>query len=106
MPFTLPPVAPHPYAPGRAGTPRRRFLGGALAAAAACAFGPLSPLLRAADLPAPHQPADPHRFALLSDIHVAADPGQIGHGVNMFDNLKRVCAEVLAAPTPPGRRLH
>jgi Icc protein len=70
---------------------RRRFLHGALVSATALAF-PRS--LLAAD-------ADPHRFALLSDPHLAADPATVHSGVNMTDHFRSVTAEVLARDAKP-----
>ncbi|HLX61940.1 MAG TPA: metallophosphoesterase [Planctomycetota bacterium] len=40
---------------------------------------------------------DPHRFFLLSDTHIAADPKTNKGPVNMHDNLKQVCGELLEA---------
>ena len=70
MPVYLPP------------TSRRRFLAGSLATAAAVLF---RDGLFAADPVA----ADPHRFALLSDVHIAADRAKVSRGVNMADNLAK-----------------
>jgi 3',5'-cyclic-AMP phosphodiesterase len=83
MPITLPPLS------------RRRFLAGSLAAGAGLLLR--SPWLGAADAPA----TDPHRFALLSDLHVAADPAVVARGVNMFNNMKQASAEVLALDPRP-----
>jgi len=83
MPITLPPLS------------RRRFLAGSLAAGAGLLLR--HPLLGAADIPA----ADPHRFALLSDLHIAANPAVVARGVNMFNNLKQACGEVLALHPRP-----
>src|SRR5207245_10449032 len=44
---------------------------------------------------------DPHRFALLSDTHIAADPAAHERGVVMADHLMQVCAEVMAFSTKP-----
>jgi Icc protein len=44
---------------------------------------------------------DPHRFALLSDVHIAADARMAERGVNMTDNLRRVVAEVAAWDARP-----
>src|SRR5947209_5557475 len=83
MPIYLPPIS------------RRRFLSGSLAAASGLVLG-----RRSAGLEKPAG-SDSHRFALLSDIHIAADPAVRMRGVNMFDNLKRVCDEVAAlGPLP------
>ena len=77
MPITLPPIS------------RRNFIAGSLAAAGAgllphnWAFG--------ADEP---QAVDPHRVALLSDTHVAADLAHVARNVNMADHLRQVCDAV------------
>jgi 3',5'-cyclic AMP phosphodiesterase CpdA len=78
MPITLPPIS------------RRTFLVASLAAALA----PKS--LFAADVP-----VDPHRFALLSDIHVHGDRAFAKESTNPFDNLAQAVREILAAPTRP-----
>jgi hypothetical protein len=52
--------------------------------------------------PAPALDPDANRVALLSDPHVAADRALVSRGANMFDNLTRVCGEVLA-PVPTSR---
>src|SRR6266480_1455844 len=76
---------------------RRGFLKGSLAGAAAM----LAPAwLRGADVA-----VDPHRFALLSDIHIHVDPEFIHKSkvaeTNMWKNLQQVCSEVLALPSRP-----
>jgi Icc protein len=78
MPVYLPPIS------------RRRFLTGSVTAAAALAFGPGWAL--------PNDKKDEHNIALLSDIHIAADPHKVAHTVNMTDNLKIATAEVAAWP--------
>src|SRR4051794_35525217 len=84
MPIYLPPLS------------RRRFLAGSLAAASGLALGRA---LRAAGEGA-SQP-DPHRFALLSDVHIAADPAAVLRKVTMAENLKKAVAEVTAlSPLP------
>lgn len=45
--------------------------------------------------------ADPNRFALLSDIHIGADPAAHLHGVTMADHLRQACSEVLQLEKPP-----
>src|SRR3954469_17741594 len=83
MPITLPPLS------------RRRFLAGSLAAGAGLLLR--TPWLGAADGPA----TDPHRVPLLSDLHIAADPAVVARGVNMFNNLRQACGEVLALEPRP-----
>ncbi len=73
---------------------RRRFLAGSFAAAAAVALGPGCAL--------PARKRDPNGVALLSDIHIAADPRKVARSVNMTDHLKTVAAEVVAWPETPG----
>jgi len=82
MPVYLPP------------TSRRRFLAGSLATAAGLIF---RDGLFAADAGI----TDPHRFALLSDVHIAADRAKVLRGVTMAENLAKVVAEVAAlSPLP------
>ncbi len=81
MPIHLPPLN------------RREFLiGGASSAAGVMTVG----LSAAAETR-----HDPHRFALLSDVHVAANPAAAERGVNMADNLRRVVREVAALDGRP-----
>src|SRR5690348_1347790 len=82
MPFTLPPIS------------RRRFL-------AASAAAGLGLVLRPNLLRGEETSSDPHRFALLSDTHIAADPMAHDRGVVMADNLKHVCNEVVALSPRP-----
>jgi hypothetical protein len=85
MPLHLPPIS------------RRRFLAGSMAAASAMALGDA---LWGAD-ERPPADRDPHRFALLSDVHIAADPAAVLRKVTMAENLKKVIAEVTAlSPLP------
>jgi hypothetical protein len=85
MPLYLPPIS------------RRRFLTGSIAAASAVALGDI---LSAAEGPA-RAGSDPDRFALLSDVHVAADPAAVLRGVTMAEHLKKVVGELAAlAPLP------
>ena len=81
MPIYLPPVN------------RREFLRGAAATAGVLTLGCATAANGAK--------SDSHRFALLSDAHVAADAVKIDRGVNMTDNFRRVVAEVLAEETKP-----
>ena len=70
---------------------RRDFLRRSLAAGA----GLLTlPALRAAG-------ADPDRWALLSDTHIAADSSAISRLVNMADHLRASLGEVRALAVPP-----
>jgi len=82
MPVYLPPIS------------RRRFLTSACAATAAIALGQ--------GCASPGVKKDEHGVALLSDIHIAADPHKVAHTVNMTDNLKKATGEVLAWPQLPG----
>lgn len=82
MPVYLPPIS------------RRRFLTGSFAAAAALALGQGCAL--------PKSKGDEHSVALLSDIHIAANPNEIKRNVNMTNNLRAVTDEVLAWPQRPG----
>jgi 3',5'-cyclic AMP phosphodiesterase CpdA len=70
---------------------RRRFLKGSLAASA---------LLVAGGCATSKSAADGESWALLSDIHIAADPNLVHSDVNMTRNLKTVAEEVLARPEP------
>lgn len=45
----------------------------------------------------PAAAADPNRWALLADTHVAADPATVVRGANMAANLERVIRQVLDA---------
>jgi Icc protein len=80
MPFTLPPLS------------RRGFLRGSFAAAAASCLGPLA----VRGLHAASSQADPHRFALLSDTHIAADRSETARDTNMAANLEAVVRDVIA----------
>ena len=82
MPVYLPPLS------------RRAFLAGSAAAAAALVLGKGA---LADDSPA----ADPHRFALLSDTHIAADPAAVLREVRMADHFRKVIAEVAALSPRP-----
>ena len=81
MPLTLPPIS------------RRHFIRFTIAGGAAIAFP--SGLGWAAAL------GDPNRVALLSDVHIAADPLAHERGVVMFDHFEKVRAEVLGLAMPP-----
>src|SRR5258707_6571744 len=80
MPITLPPIS------------RRRFLGSSLAGAAAAAM--LAQWLRAADAP-----IDPHRFVLISDIHIDADRTFAKSETNVWNTLQQPVGEGMATPT-------
>ena len=84
MPVYLPPLS------------RRKFLLGSVAAASGLLFD--DALLRAAAADAP-APADPNRFALLSDVHIAADRATISRKANMAEHLTKVVGEL--APLSP-----
>ncbi|HEX3718099.1 MAG TPA: metallophosphoesterase [Verrucomicrobiae bacterium] len=78
MPVYLPPIS------------RREFLKSSLATAALALSGGCASPTRGGD-----------QWALLSDIHIAADPDRVVRNVNMTRNLQAVTAEVLAWPTAP-----
>lgn len=82
MPITLPPIS------------RRKFLAGTMTAGAAL-------LARRYSFGAPAAVVDPHRIALLSDIHIPADQRVTSRGVNMADHLRQACAEVLQLDKAP-----
>jgi predicted phosphodiesterase len=79
MPVYLPPIS------------RRQFLKGSLAASA---------LMVAGGCVASKSTAGGESWALLSDIHIAADAHLVHSNVNMTRNLQRVTEEVLAWPEP------
>jgi 3',5'-cyclic AMP phosphodiesterase CpdA len=79
MPVYLPPIS------------RRRFLKESLAASAFMVAGGCATRSSA---------TDGNSWALLSDIHIAADPNLVHSDVNMTRNLQTVAAEVLAWPEP------
>jgi 3',5'-cyclic-AMP phosphodiesterase len=78
MPVYLPPIS------------RRRFLKGSLSAAALIAGGCATRKTA----------ADNHSWALLSDIHIAADSAAVHNRVNMTRNLQLVADEVVGWPEP------
>ena len=82
MPITLPPLS------------RRRFLAGAAASTAAALLPHGS---RAAEVAA----ADPHRFALLSDIHLDADRTFAKANTNPWENFHQAAGEVMALSPRP-----
>src|SRR5213076_2539370 len=76
---------------------RRSFLKGSLAASAS--------LLAPSWLRALETSTDPHRFALLSDIHIDVDraflhKSKIGV-TDMWKNLQQASSEILALPSRP-----
>lgn len=78
MPFHVPPIN------------RRQFLLGSVAAGAGLLLRPTWSADR-----------DPHRWALLSDPHVAEDAAFVAREVNVSDHLRRVVAEVAALDRLP-----
>ncbi len=90
MPITLNPVS------------RRTFLKTSLAATASLFSN--SRLLGTPDA-LPGLPIDPHRFALLSDIHIHVDPEFLHKSkvavTNMWKNLQQASREILALPSRP-----
>src|SRR5207248_2902936 len=82
MPMTLAPIS------------RRRFLAGSVAAGVGAMLG--------RRLYADDGAADPHRFALLSDTHIAADPRKIERGVVMYNHMRHVSNELLELTDRPG----
>ncbi len=79
MPVYLPPIS------------RRQFLKRSLAASA---------LMAAGGCATRESGADRATWALLSDIHIAADPYLIHNNANMTRNLRAVAGEVVAWPDP------
>lgn len=79
MPVFLPPIS------------RRRFLSSSIAAAALA-------LSQGCALSSSRKNAN--GVALLSDIHIAADPAKMARNVNMTTNLRAVIEEAIAWPQP------
>ena len=76
---------------------RRDFLARSVAAGAALVLGPTARGSQESGQ------ADPHRFALLADTHVDADPAMAKSGVNMTDHFAHAVKEVASlAPRPAG----
>jgi 3',5'-cyclic-AMP phosphodiesterase len=75
MPIHLPPIS------------RRRFLASSLTASAG--------LLLNRNLLAKERKPDPNAWALVSDIHLAADRQKLGRGINMADNFVKVAKEII-----------
>ncbi len=72
---------------------RRQFLRRTLAASAATLGLPAFCVAAAG--------ADPNRWALLSDTHIAGDAAALSRGVHLAANLRSVIEQVRALPTPP-----
>ena len=81
MPIYLPPIS------------RRRFLLRSLAGSAGAALCP--------ELLAAARDTDPDCWALLSDIHLAANPREVARGINMTDHFRQVSRELLGLPRRP-----
>jgi 3',5'-cyclic-AMP phosphodiesterase len=81
MPIHLPPFS------------RRNFLKRSLVAGAGLVLAP--------SLFAARKRTDPHTWAMLADTHIAANPAELGRGVNMTDHLAQACREILALETAP-----
>jgi 3',5'-cyclic-AMP phosphodiesterase len=79
MPVYLPPIS------------RRRFIKGSLAATALALSG---------GCVSHKSSSNAISWALLSDIHIAANPETVHNNVNMTRNLQTVAEEVIAWPTP------
>src|SRR5204862_6754382 len=76
---------------------RRKFMG----ASAAAGLG----LLLSRRAFAAGEP-DPNRLFLISDTHIAAKTDTVSKEVNMFNNLKQVCGELVEADGKPAAVLH
>ncbi len=72
---------------------RRQFLVRSLLGSAGLALGP--------ELFAASKRTDPDSWALLADIHIAADRALIARGINMSDHFASVSRELLALPKRP-----
>jgi hypothetical protein len=72
---------------------RRRFLARSLTMGAALGFGP--------ELLAAAKPTDANSWALLSDIHLAADRAFTCRGVNMTEHFIQVARELVVLPRRP-----
>ena len=72
---------------------RREFLARSLIGAAGLAAGPASF--------AASKSADKDSWALLSDIHLAADRNLVARGVNMTEHFLTASKELLALPRRP-----
>ena len=81
MPISLQPIS------------RRQFLTRSLAAGAGLVVKP--------GLFAANKRTDENSWALLSDIHLAADRAQLGRGINMYDHFTAVSRELISLPKRP-----
>ena len=72
---------------------RRQFLVRSLTGGAALALGP--------ELLAAGKRTDADSWALLADIHLAANPSEVARGINMTDHFTRVSGELLSLPKRP-----
>src|SRR5687767_6476667 len=88
MPIHLPPIS------------RRRFLQASSAAFAALAVDRLADAAEGNNAQ-----LDPHRVALLSDTHVAADAARVVNEINVADHLRRACDDVLRLQPRPAHAL-
>jgi 3',5'-cyclic AMP phosphodiesterase CpdA len=75
------------------GISRRRFLGRSFAAIGGMAIG--------AELRADVRESDSHSWALLSDLHLAADRKLTSRGINMTNHFQQVCRELLSLKESP-----
>ena len=46
-------------------------------------------------------PADPHRFAFVSDTHIMEDPSAMARGINMANHLRRAVEEIVEEESQP-----
>src|SRR5262245_40286513 len=81
MPIHLPPIS------------RRRFLSKSLTAGAGVLLG--------SKLFAETKKTDPDSWALLADIHLAADRSKVARGINMTDHFTQVSKELLSLAKRP-----
>src|ERR1051326_6061327 len=81
MPIHLPPLS------------RRKFLARALSAGAAVAASP--------NILAALRSTERDSWALLADIHLAADREKMARGINMAEHFTTVTREIVSLPKPP-----
>lgn len=74
---------------------RRRFLSATLAATAGLVAG--------CGALSSRTPRDPNAVALLSDIHIDADPEKLARGINMTQHLNSVSKELMELPQRPAQ---